>query len=132
MGYRQRARLPTNTLEAARSLRKEMTDAERKIWRHLRDGQLAGMKFRRQHPLPPYVVDFCCLDAGLVIELDGSQHTQNSDAVRTRFLEAKGYKVLRLWNNDVLLKTDAVIEAIWNAVGRRPLIPTPLPMGEGL
>src|SRR5687767_4594754 len=132
MEDRQRARLPTNTLEAARSLRKEMTDAERKLWRHLRSGQLAGMKFRRQHPLPPCIADFCCRDARLVIELDGSQHTQESDAARTRFLEVNGYKVLRFWNNDVLLQTDAVIEATWNAVGHRPLTPTPLPEGEGL
>lgn len=77
-------------------------------------------------------MDFCWLDARLVIELDGSQHTQESDAARTRFLEANGYKVLRFCNNDVLLRTDTVIEAIWNAVGYRPLTPTPLPEGEGL
>ncbi|WP_246372720.1 endonuclease domain-containing protein [Marilutibacter spongiae] len=108
-----------------------MTDAERGLWRLIRSGQLGGAKFRRQHPIPPYVVDFCCLDAKLVIELDGSQHTQQSDAARTRFLERQGYRVLRFWNNEVLCQPDSVIAAIFDAVGCRPLTPSPLPAGEG-
>src|SRR5262245_12528005 len=108
MEDRQRARSPTRTLQDARTLRRQMTDAERRLWRHLRGGQLAGLKFRRQHPLPPHIVDFCCLDAKLVMELDGSQHSEEFDAMRTRFLKGNGYKVLRFWNNDVLLQTEAV------------------------
>ena len=132
MDERRRASLPTNTLEKARELRRGATDAERKLRHHLRGSQLDGLRFRRQHPIPPYIVDFYC-DAGrLVVELDGSQHTPELDRVRTRFLESKGLTVLRFWDNEVLMPTQAVIEAIWNSVGPRPLTPTPLPVGEGL
>ncbi len=109
-----------------------MTDAERKLWRHLRAGQLDGLKFRRQHPVPPYIADFCCIEEKLIVELDGSQHTVDADAVSTRYLEAQGWRLLRFWGNDVLSNPDAVLEAIWNSVGRRTLTPTPLPEGEGL
>ncbi|WP_246197553.1 endonuclease domain-containing protein [Pseudoxanthomonas sacheonensis] len=78
--------LPTTTLENSRRLRKQMTDAERKLWGLLRAGQLDGLKFRRQHPIPPYVVDFCCVEKNLVIELDDSQHNAQSDSPRTRAL----------------------------------------------
>lgn len=132
MDERQRASLPTITLDKARDLRRESTDAERKLWHHLRGGQLEGLKFRRQHPAPPYIIDFYCDAAKLVIELDGSQHTEESDRARTRFLEARGLTVLRFWDNDVLTQTEAVVEAIFNAVTHRPLTPTPLPLGEGL
>ncbi|WP_255516353.1 endonuclease domain-containing protein [Luteimonas suaedae] len=124
--------LPTRTLDSARRLRSEMTDAERKLWRHLRAGQLDGLKFRRQHPVPPYIADFCCIEEKLIVELDGSQHTVDADAVSTRYLEAQGWRLLRFWGNDVLSNPDAVLEAIWNSVGRRTLTPTPLPEGEGL
>ena len=132
MDERRRASLPTNTLDRARELRRGATDAERKLWHHLRSGQLGGLKFRRQHPIPPYIVDFYCDASRLVVELDGSQHTPEVDRVRTRFLESKGLTVLRFWDNEVLMQTQAVIEAIWNSVGPRPLTPTPLPVGEGL
>ncbi len=122
----------TNNLNRARKLRRESTDAEHKLWSRLRNSQLIGLRFRRQHPIPPYFVDFCCISAMLVIELDGSQHSGESDAVRTRFLESHGFTVLRFWDNDVLLQTDAVLEAILNALPGLPLTPTPLPEGEGL
>ncbi len=109
-----------------------MTDAERKLWYHLRAGRLGGWKFRRQHPVPPYVVDFCCLEKNLVVELDGSQHTPESDAARTRYLESQGWRVLRFGSGEALKQTEAVVEAIWNIVGDRTLTPTPLPAGEGL
>ncbi len=131
MEGRRRARLPTNTLEVARSLRRDMTDAERGLWRLIRAGQLGGAKFRRQHPIPPYVVDSCCLDAKLVVELDGSRHTHTSDAARTRFLEGQGYRVLRSWNNEILCRPGSVVAAIFDTVGCRPLTPFPLPAGEG-
>ena len=124
--------LPTRSLDNARGLRTTQTDAERKLWRSLRSGQLEGLKFRRQHPIPPYVVDFVCLSEKLVIELDGSQHTQATDATRTRFLELQGFRVLRFWDNDALMQTEAVVEPIFNFIGNRTLTPTPLPVGEGL
>jgi very-short-patch-repair endonuclease len=78
-----RAKLPTDTLDRARRLRTTSTEAERAIWSRLRGGQLAGFKFRRQYPIPPYLADFCCLAANLVVELDGSQHSPEIDAKRT-------------------------------------------------
>ena len=126
-----RARLPTDTLQRARSLRAASTDAERALWRKLRSGQLVGLKFRRQYPVLPYIVDFCCIARRLVIEIDGSQHTSHTDQVRTALLESKGFMVLRFWNNDVLQRTDAVIEAIWNVCTRTAPHPNPSPAGRG-
>ncbi|HEV8694462.1 MAG TPA: DUF559 domain-containing protein [Lysobacter sp.] len=124
--------LPTRSLGFARTLRKAETDAERKLWQCLRGSQLDGLKFRRQHAVPPYVVDFYCDALKLVVELDGSQHNIEVDAARTRFLESQGLTLLRFWDNDVLLQTEAVVEAIFNFASNRTLTPTPLPMGEGL
>jgi very-short-patch-repair endonuclease len=93
---------------------------------------MAAAKFRRQHAVPPYVIDFYCVALKLGIELDGSQHSEAKDAARTLFLEAKGIKLLRFWDNDVLCNTDAVPEAIFVFIQTRTLTPTPLPMGEGL
>ena len=107
------------------------TDAERKLWQCLRAGQLHGLKFRRQHPIPLYVVDFYCEAVRLVVEVDGSQHTEEVDGVRTRFLESRGLLVLRFWSNEALTQTEAVIEAIFNAVASRTLTPTPL-LGSAL
>ncbi len=104
--------LPTRTRDNAKRLRREMTDAERRLWKHLRAGRLEGFKFRRQHPVPPYVLDFCCVEVGLAIELDGSQHSEARDASRSRYLESQGWRIVRFWDNDVLNKTDAVVEAI--------------------
>jgi very-short-patch-repair endonuclease len=124
--------LPTRTRDHARELRRQSTDAEQRLWLHLRAGRLNGLKFRRQHPIPPYVADFYCESARLVIELDGSQHNEGVDDARTRFLELLGLKVLRYWDNEVLQQTDAVLEAIWSVAQDRTLSPTPLPEGEGL
>jgi len=124
--------LPTRTRDHARDLRQSGTDAERKLWQRLRAGQLNGLKFRRQHPIPPYIVDFCCDAKKLVVELDGSQHNDEVDRTRTRFLESQGLKVLRYWDNEVLQQMDAVLEAILGTVENRTLTPTPLPWGEGL
>ena len=124
--------LPTRSLDQARELRDGQTDAERKLWRCLRGGQLDGLKFRRQHPIPPYIVDFYCESLKLVIELDGSQHNALADAARTRYLESQGLAILRFWDNDALSQTDALVEAIFNFASNRTLTPAPLPEGEGL
>ena len=124
--------LPSRSREQARDLRKVSTDAERKLWHHLRAGRLTDFKFRRQHPIPPYIVDFHCNAAKLVVELDGSQHAPDTDVKRTSFLQAKGFHIVRFRDNDVLSNTNAVLEAILNAVESRTLTPSPLPKGEGL
>ena len=100
--------------KSARELRNAATDAERALWQHLRGRRLTGFKFRRQYPIAGYIVDFVCVEAKLVIELDGGQHAdqQDYDAERTRRLEINGYRVLRFWNDDVLLRTADVLEEI--------------------
>jgi very-short-patch-repair endonuclease len=111
-----------------------MTDAEQKLWYRLRGGRLGGLKFRRQHPVPPYVVDFYCKDARLVVELDGSQHSEDADVLRTRALERQELKVLRFWDNQVLTDLDAVLGEILLAVRARTLtrpFGAPSPGGRG-
>jgi very-short-patch-repair endonuclease len=124
--------LPSRSLEAARRLRTASTDAEQRLWHHLRSGRLDGLKFRRQHPIPPYVADFYCDALKLVIELDGSQHTPHTDSTRQRALESRGLKILRFWSHDALARTDEGLEAILTYSRSRTLTPTPLPVGEGL
>ena len=132
MKIHRRPPMATRSLERARELRSGSADAERKLWSVLRGGNIDGLKFRRQHSIPPYTVDFCCLSADLVVEVDGSQYSEESDCARTRFLESKGFTVLRFWDNDVLMQIEAVAEAICRTVSPSPLTPTPLPSGEGL
>ena len=98
----------------ARRLRRSATDAELKLWRHLKGRQLDDCKFRRQFPIAGYVADFACVEARLVIALDGGQHveTQDYDERRTRRMRPNGYRVLRFWNDDVLLRTELVLEEI--------------------
>ena len=95
-----------------------MTDAEWVLWYQLRGNRFGGMKFRRQVPLGPYVVDFLCERARLVIEVDGGQHAERRDRddVRSEWLNARGYRVLRFWNGDVLENPDGVLEAVRRAV----------------
>jgi very-short-patch-repair endonuclease len=117
----------------AKALRVEQPDAERVLWQRLRGRQLTGAKFRRQHPIGPYIADFACLECGLVFELDGGQHadTIEYDQRRADFISQHGFRVIRFWNNDVLSKTEAVLEAILNALNRPH--PNPLPhAGEGI
>ena len=94
----------TNGIARARWLRATSTDAERKLWYALRDRRFRDLKFRRQHPLPPYTLDFYCAAAQLVVEVDGGQHAEATarDEKRTAFLEQHGLTVLRFWNNEVL------------------------------
>ncbi|MBN8483501.1 MAG: endonuclease domain-containing protein [Sphingomonadales bacterium] len=97
----------------ARKLRRDMTDAERRLWLHLRASQLDGIKFTRQFPIGDFIVDFACRSARLAIELDGGQHAENpADEARTAIIEAYGWRVIRFWNNDVLQNTDGALTAI--------------------
>src|SRR5262245_13575805 len=98
-----------STNRHARSLRLDATDAEAKLWQHVRNRGLGGFKFRRQATIGHYVVDFLCAEKRLIVELDGGQHTPECDAARTARLEASGYRVIRFWNNDVLGNTDGVL-----------------------
>jgi len=104
----------------ARQLRGRMTDAELLLWRHLRRRQLDGYKFRRQHPLGPFVVDYVCLEAALIVELDGGQHAEQvqADHRREAWLGGQGFRVIRFWNHDVLQRTPSVLEAILEALGQ--------------
>lgn len=106
--------------QRARELRRDMTDAERLLWRHLRASQL-GYRFRRQHPIGPYIVDFACLSAKLVIELDGGQHADSaSDAHRDAFLRRQGFRVLRFWNNEVLQNPEGALGMILQQLSDGP------------
>jgi 2-isopropylmalate synthase len=103
--------------DAARTLRRNATDAERKIWRLLRDRRLSSIKFRRQVPIGPFVADFAAIEHRLVVELDGGQHADNaSDVKRDAFLAAQGWRVLRFWNNDVMRNTEGVLQMIVEAL----------------
>jgi BirA family biotin operon repressor/biotin-[acetyl-CoA-carboxylase] ligase len=96
----------------ARRLRTDPTEAEKRLWSRLRGAQL-GEQFTRQFPIGNYVVDFACRSAKLAVEVDGGQHADNAeDELRTRVMEARGYRVVRFWNNDVLANTDGVVTAI--------------------
>ncbi len=109
----------------ARKLRKSMTDAERKLWRGLRLRQMHDHKFRRQFPLGPYIVDFVCLEARLIVEVDGGQHADEKygDAERDAWLTSQNFRVLRYWNNQVLKELDAVLEDIARALPPHPSLP---------
>ena len=113
--------------EMARKLRRTSTDAELKLWHYLRNRNLNKHKFRRQHPLPPYIVDFICIKSKLIVELDGGQHLEQIpyDARRTAHFEALGFRVIRFWNDDVLLRPDLVLEEILRSLDSPH--PNPLP-----
>jgi very-short-patch-repair endonuclease len=108
----------TTTRDRAKALRRSMTDAERRLWYHLRKRHLTGVKFKRQCPIGPYIVDFVALNAWLVVEVDGGQHVEDMayDAERTRLLERQGFRVLRFWNDECLKQTQAVLDQIDQAL----------------
>ena len=114
----------------AKQLRRNATDAERKLWRHVRNRQLDGHRFRRQQPLGPYIVDFVCLDRKLIVEVDGGQHAERvgRDEKRTAWLELQGFRVLRFWNNQVLTEIEEVKQTIMMTLKEE--IPSPS-TGEG-
>ena len=103
------------SIESARRLRRNPTDAERRLWQLLRHRQLEGLRFRRQAPVGVYVLDFVCFEAALVVEVDGGQHAMEKKAAderRSAWLESQGFRILRFWNNDVLGNPEGVIETI--------------------
>ncbi|OHE79797.1 MAG: DNA (cytosine-5-)-methyltransferase [Lysobacterales bacterium GWF1_69_6] len=115
----------------AKRLRQSMTEAERRLWYHLRAHRFAGHKFRRQVPLGPYVVDFVHFGARLVVEADGGQHNGSpGDGDRDAWLRRQGFLVLRFWNHEILQNTQLVLGVIWHALGDGPSPPAPLPQGE--
>jgi very-short-patch-repair endonuclease len=111
----------------ARDLRRAQTEAERRLWTRLRHRQLYDVKFRRQHPVGPFITDFCCSAHRLVVELDGGQHAVQTDAdqARTAFLRQHGYRVLRFWDHEVIENIETVLQRI--AVELRDPHPAPLP-----
>ncbi len=100
--------------QLSRMLRNNATPAERRLWQYLRNRQLNGNRFRRQHPIGPYIVDFVCLEKRLIIELDGNQHgiEATKDVERDSWLSAQGFRVLRFWNHEVLKNAEGVVETI--------------------
>jgi len=113
--------LKRQNIPRARSLRVSQTDAEARLWSRLRNRMLGDAKFRRQVPVGPYIADFLCAGHMLIVELDGGQHADNpADLRRTRFLESKGYRVVRFWNPDVLANTEGVLEMILLELEKAP------------
>jgi adenine-specific DNA-methyltransferase len=110
-------KLDPQLLEFAKTMRSNATNAEHLMWQLLRAKRFMNLKFRRQHVIKPYIVDFYCHELSLVIELDGSQHGTDEaieyDAERTKFLDALGLSVVRYWNHDVLSETDVVLRDLW-------------------
>jgi very-short-patch-repair endonuclease len=106
--------------DRARQLRRDATEVERRLWRRLRDRQLAGHKFRRQHAVGPYIADFACPERRLIVELDGGQHDQTADARRDADLARLGYRVIRFWNHEVLQHPEAVLQSILKELEKDP------------
>ena len=121
----------TGLKPVARRLRRQQTDAERKLWRYLRNRQCGGYKFRRQVEIGRYIADLVCLDAKLIIEIDDGHHLEqrSSDNIRSQELEFRGFRLLRFWNHEVLNETDLVLQTIHRALND-PLIPGPSPGGR--
>jgi very-short-patch-repair endonuclease len=102
----------------ARNLRKTTTPHESKLWYHLRSGRFKNLKFRRQHPIGKYIVDFCSISTGLIIELDGGQHNEQViyDQARDKYLRTRGYTILRFWNNDIDRNLNSVLDKIFETI----------------
>ncbi|ABD85980.1 endonuclease domain-containing protein [Rhodopseudomonas palustris] len=119
----------------ARSLRRNPTDAERKLWQRLRKVSLGEVHFRRQATIGPYFADFACHAIRLVVEIDGGQHAESAtDHIRTDYMHAQGYRVLRFWNHEVLENIEGVVETILSVASVAPPTPDPSPpqeRGEG-
>ena len=107
----------------AKALRRDATDVEKKLWQRLRNRQMQGFKFRRQHPLPPFILDFACEEEKLGIELDGGQHNEAEniarDAARSALLATSGWRIMRFWNNEVNENIEGVLQVIADALTRK-------------
>ncbi len=133
-GIQKRARKDWRTAKTpilrgfAKGMRHQPTEAESKLWTLLRNRRFAQFKFRRQLPLGDYIADFVCLSHKLIIEADGSQHVESPrDAIRDEYLRAQGFRLLRLWNNDILARPTLVSDAIWAALHEdKPLLTAPV------
>lgn len=114
---------PVRTINKARELRRDQTETEARLWARLRDRRLRGAKFRRQHPVGNYILDFYCSEAGLAIELDGSGHKKpkqrEHDNRRDSEIKKQGIRILRFWDNDVWRNLDGVLRTIWNELPER-------------
>lgn len=121
--------MPSRLTPYAKRLRSNSTDAERLLWSRLRANRLAGFKFRRQVPIGPYIVDFACFEAKLIVELDGGQPAEavEQDARRDGWLGEQGFSVLRFWNNEVLGNLDGVLMRI---LGHLSVLPSPQPLSH--
>jgi very-short-patch-repair endonuclease len=114
----------------AKNLRHQMTDAEARLWTALRAHRLDGLSFRRQTLIGRFIVDFCCHDCRLIVEIDGGQHAESAkDVERDRWLASKSYRVLRFWNSDVLKNRTGVLETILAAARETTPLPNPPPQG---
>jgi len=101
-------------------LRVDMTEAERRLWYHLRDRRLDGFKFRRQQPIDRFIVDFLCVERRVIVQVDGGQHHPAVAAERTAILETAGYFILRFWNDEVLRQTETVLLRILTTLRAQP------------
>ena len=116
-------------------MRSQPTDAERQLWAMLRDRRFSAFKFRRQVPVGPFIADFMCFSARLIVEADGGQHCENDyDERRTAWLEAQDFRVLRFWNHEILMQRRDVMDRLYAALAapspRSPAASRPLPRGE--
>lgn len=111
----------------AKALRSNQTEAEKRLWYHLRAHRFLGLKFKRQKPMGRYIVDFVCVERRLIIELDGGQHAEQVtyDQQRDAWLRSQGYRVLHVWNNDVMQQLEGVLEQIRCALSPQALSPSP-------
>jgi very-short-patch-repair endonuclease len=116
-------------LDNAKALRSNQTDAEQRLWYHLRAHRFMGLKFKRQKPMGRYIVDFVCVERRLIVELDGGQHAEQVgyDQDRDAWLRSQGYTVLRFWNNDVMQQLEGVLERIRLSLSAASLSPNPSP-----
>ncbi len=132
-GWGEGGKQSPEMIDRARQLRRNHTDAEKALWYELRDRRFRNLKFKRQFPVAPYIVDFVCLGNKLIVELDGGQHSeqQEYDRQRTNFLETCGYKVIRFWNDEVLKNMPGVLESLAHQIDSFPLTPTLSPVGRG-
>jgi very-short-patch-repair endonuclease len=134
-GVGKKNTLPEPLKTYARDMRKNQTNAEALLWECLRDRRMNNQKFRRQHPIHHYILDFYCPELKLAVELDGGQHNDETnkrrDAARTDYLHSQGIRVLRFWNDEALVQTDEVLEQIWFATQSILPTPSPLPSPKG-